>query len=69
MTEADKLFKKLGYNKFEGLRTIDYFNEYGQFQFQKGTHYVHINKCEMTDFINMEELNAIYLKCKELGWV
>lgn len=69
MSEADKMFKKLRYNKFEGLRTIDYSNKYGEFQFSKDTKYIHINKCEITDFITMQELEAIYLKCKELGWL
>lgn len=29
MSEADKMFEKLGYNKFEGLRTIDFYNDNG----------------------------------------
>ena len=37
MSEADRMFEKLRYKKFEGLRTIDYFNKYGEIQFSKNT--------------------------------
>ena len=69
---ADEMFKKLGYKMFEGLRTIDYDNKYGHFQFQKSNkenRKVFIVKDEMTDYITMQELQAINKKCQELGWL
>lgn len=67
MSEADKLFEELGYNSFEGLRTIDYFlDEFNSFQFQKSSKKVFIRKDEMADFISMQELKAINMKVKEL---
>lgn len=69
MSEADKMFKKSGYKKFEGLRTIDYFNKNAQIQFQKSTYKIHIKKCEETDFITVKELQAINKKVEELGWI
>ncbi len=68
MSKADKMFEELGYEKFEGLRTIDFYNNDGLIQFDKNYKVIHINKNEETDFIAMQELEAINEKCKELGW-
>lgn len=73
MSEADKLFEELGYevsnSKFvEELNTttntvID--NGYIQIIFYNNkTIYIDSN-----DIMNMQELKAINLKCKELGWI
>lgn len=67
MSKADKMFEELEYKKFEGLRTIDFYNDNGLIQFDKDCKQIHINKNEETDFITMQELQAINEKVKELG--
>ncbi len=62
------MFKKLGYKKFEGLRTINFYNDNGLIQFDKPYKNIHINKNEETDFITLEELQAINKKVEELKW-
>lgn len=66
MSEADKMFEKLGYGKFyENSTDIRYSNEcneiiafYGAVKtFEKNTYP-----------INMQELKAINKKAEELGW-
>lgn len=73
MSEADKMFEELGYevsnSEFvEKLNTttntvVD--NGYIQIIFYNNkTIYI-----DADDIMNMQELKAINLKCKELGWV
>ncbi len=73
MSEADKLFEELGYevsnSEFvEELNTttntvVD--NGYIQIIFYNNkTIYI-----DADDILNMQELKAINLKCKELGWI
>lgn len=77
MSEADKMFEELGYDKCEREIFIDYLiliycknntciqfdKEHKTFcKFEEGDDYV---ICD----ISMQELQAIYLKCKELGWI
>lgn len=69
MSEADKMFEELGYEKFEGLRTIDFYNDDGLIQFDKACKHIHINKNEETDFITLKELQAINKKVEELKWM
>lgn len=69
MSEADKMFEELGYKKFEGLRTIDFYNDNGLIQFDKACKQIHINKNEETDFITMQELQLINKKVEELKWI
>lgn len=69
MSKADEMFEELGYKKFEGLRTIDFYNDNGLIQFDKTYKCVHINKNEETDYIDMQELQATNEKAKELGWL
>ena len=69
MLKADEIFEKIGYKKFEGLRTIDFYNDNGLIQLDKKYKCIHINKNEETDYINIQELQAINEKCKELGWL
>lgn len=52
-SEADKMFEELRYKKFEGLRTIDFYNDNGLIQFDKACKHIHINKNEETDFITI----------------
>ena len=73
MSEADKLFEDLGYQKEEYNPDIIYFThkliDTIYFAFNKNTKkFCFIENDEAGD-IAMEELKAINLKCKELGWI
>ena len=84
MSEADKLFEELGYEKIEDKYNID-FNKIYQFtngdkireqiKFCKLDKYIHIENYNFNigitfgKFLNMQELQAINKKCKELGWL
>lgn len=72
-SEADKLFEKLGYKSS--------YTQLGDLKFYKDDDnviyftpkYKTFNKSGeydgMCDYITMQELQAINLKCKELGWI
>lgn len=76
MSEADKLFEKLGYKKYTSDDCIMYMKDLFMITFIIG------NKTFVTEYkqgdynflkikpfeVDMQELQAIYLKCKELGW-
>ena len=84
MSEADKLFDKLGYKKIEDKYNID-FNKIYQFtngnkireqiRFCKLDKYIHIENYNFNTgitfgkFLDMQELQAIITKCKELRWI
>lgn len=80
MTNADKIFEELGYEKRETLSYITYRKEY-----ETHTAYIEFNKAQKTicttviekepkgygiwqDF-NAPKIKAIYEKLKELGWL
>ena len=80
MTNADKLFKELGYEKRETDFYITYRKEY-----ETHTAYIEFNKAQKIisttiiekepegngiwqDF-NAQKIKAINEKCKELGWL
>lgn len=80
MTNADKMFKELGYDKLETGYYITYRKKY-----ETHTAYIEFNKAQKTicttiiekepkgcgiwqDF-NAQKIEAIYEKCKELGWL
>lgn len=75
MSKADEMFKKMGYEKIiESNIRIDYERE-GQF-FDKEIVFGLIDKNVTVELgtgesanINMQELQAINEKCKELGWI
>lgn len=82
MSEADKMFEKLGYEKIdkEELKHIRYKSECANaisenIWFHKIFNKLEIfywdkkEKKEMTKPISMKELQAINMKCKELGWL
>lgn len=84
MSEADKLFNDLGYKKIEDKYNIDFNKRYSftngdkvqeQIRFCKLDKYVHIENFNFRDgfcfgkFLDTQELKAINLKCKELGWI
>ena len=66
---ADEMFKELGYRKFDGLYEIEYISENGNIKFIKAHNLIEIYKHEDTDFIDMQELQAINKKCQEKGWL
>lgn len=77
MSEADKLFKELGYKKYTNEDCIMYMKDlfmitfiipYKRFitEYKQGDY----NFPEIRPFeLEMQELKAINLKCEELGWV
>lgn len=84
MSEADKLFEELGYKKIEDKYNIDFNKRYNfingdkiqeQIRFCKLDKYIHIENFNFNigicsgKFLDMQELKAINLKCKELGWI
>lgn len=73
MSEADELFKDLGYKKEDYSPNVIYytniFNDDIYYTFNKNTKKFHfIENGEVGD-ISMEELKAINKKCEELGWI
>ena len=70
MSEVDKMFEELGYGKYEDLRKIHYINkENERIILNKDTRKFYKESDEYEDYITMQELQAIYKKCKELEWI
>ncbi len=70
MSKADKMFSELGFNKYEFDTYIDYLSrENGhEIVFMKDTKVIN-SSCSMgSEYLTMQELQAINEKCKELGW-
>lgn len=70
MSKADKMFEKLGYKKKDTywkedkqIPFIEYSTDEISIEFSIGTKHIMI-----TNLINMQELQAINEKVKELGW-
>ena len=77
MSEADKLFKELGYKKYGGLETCRYVRycnivngekEYIIFSKNKTVRFQYLYT-QVSKSITIQELKAINLKCQELGWI
>lgn len=73
MREADKLFEELGY-EVSNSEFVEELNTTTNTVVDNG--YIKIifynNKTiyiDADDILNMQELKAINLKCKELGWI
>ena len=73
MSEADKMFEELGY-EVSNSEFVEELNTTTNLVIDNG--YVQIifynNKTiyiDADDVLNMQELQAINLKCKELGWI
>ena len=71
MSEADKMFEELGYEKREG-ETYDVFysplNEEGYVEsisFDKKRKKIRV----FNTVVLLEELKAIYKQCEDLGWI
>lgn len=73
MSEADKLFKELGYKKIEN-QFLDVIELWGNDDDKRLSFETDKTIC-MSSFyvgpenITMQELKAINEKCKELGWL
>lgn len=76
MSEADEMFKELGYEKATDIRTdigcVFYknekhfiYNEHPKIIF----HYKIKKLTIQNDYLSMQELQAINEKVKELGWI
>ena len=77
MSEADRLFKELGYKKYTSddcvmymknlfILTFDIDNKTFITEYKQGDY----NFPKIRPFeVNMQELQAINKKCKELGWI
>lgn len=71
MSKADEMFEKLGYKKIENKLQITYVDNISSIQFllnYKKIEYHFLRGCTYR-VQNMEELQVINLKCKELGWL
>ena len=73
MSKADEMFKRLGY-EVSNSEFVEKLNTTTNLVIDNG--YVKIifynNKTidiDADDILNMQELQAIHLKCKELGWI
>ena len=74
-SEADKMFEKLGYKTIQ-MNVIDLISEYAKEDMQERISFWASKKVAKTfkyannsSQITMQELKAINLKCKELGWI
>lgn len=68
MSKGDEMFEELGYEKLKRKYADVYIEQKigkGQIGFNKQTKVVYPD----INFINMQELQAINEKCKELGWI
>ena len=67
---ADEMFKELGYKKLETIWEED--NQIHFITYTSDDTYIEFNLdtkwMEITNTFNMQELQAINEKCKELGW-
>lgn len=75
MSEADKMFEKLGYKPIE-MNVIDLIFEYAKEDLQERISFWASKEVAKTfkyannsSQIRMEELKAINKKCQELGWL
>ena len=76
MSEADKIFEELGYEKIEDNRTdiaciyVNY-KKYSMFTtiVRVIFHYKTKKITVANEYMTMQELKAINKKCEELGWI
>ena len=80
MSEADKLFKELGYKKIDDNSCIARYRKEFKLKHARGIIFAidktvcvgEENARELIinrDYFDMQELKAINEKCKELGWL
>lgn len=68
MSKADEMFEELEFHKNEGLYEIQYTTRDNQITFDKRNNTIVVYSDDYDDKINMQELQAINEKVKELGW-
>lgn len=77
MSKADKILEELGYKKIKttGDNLLEYekqFPEYSKFirfDLLDRTFTSFYYGIDMQSYLNIQELQAINMKCKELGWI
>lgn len=71
MSEADEMFDNLGYNKYEFDTYIDYLSRESSkgITFRKDMQVIDSHCGIGSEYITMQELQAINKKCQELGWL
>lgn len=73
MANADKMFEELGFNKIEDSKSFIKYKstrDYAEIWFDKADKEFNCSNDEdEAIFVSMKELQAIYEKCKELGWL
>lgn len=71
MSEADKMFEELGYEKYEFDTYIDYLSRESSkgITFRKDMQVIDGHCGIGSEYITMQELQVINKKCKELGWI
>lgn len=70
MTEADKLFEEMGYIEHFNTEYEEIYRKNSRRCFGRQISFnMHTKSINNEYYINMQELKAINLKCKELGWV
>ncbi len=73
MSKVDEVFSKIEYEKIEDPKILKYENikKNKRIYFIKRTvrcSYYNVSR-EYPACLNMQELKAVYLKCKEKGWI
>ena len=73
MSKVDEVFSKIEYEKIEDPKILKYENikKNKRIYFIKRTvrcSFYNVSG-EYPAYLNMQELKAVYLKCKELGWI
>ena len=66
---ADEMFQELGYRKLVGDIKVVYINTRHNKEILFSLLLKRINFSGQCRFIDMQELQAIYTKCKEMGWI
>lgn len=70
--KADEMFEKLGYwldcENYNMCIWVNDYNEVIKFNKERKEFYKAVGN-EQFEYINMEELQAINEKCKELNWI
>lgn len=70
---ADEMFEKLGYENLPTEINFGGIDIYGKedkrIEFFNDKTYAVYNSIDNFEYIDMQELQAINMKCKELGWI
>lgn len=71
MSEADRLFEEIGYEKVDDCAGLVYFLGEKYIRFSEYNKGVNCGNCESiyeTEYLTPTELRIISKKCEELGW-